>query len=858
MNWKERLLEKTGGREGARINGLITLIFSTTAVIGVIILFIIFNMFTTVRVKEITTSIYVLIPTLSFTFWIQLLYNYRKFKPIARYLYLKETERLIDEDLISRATISILEFPLKASTVSFLLWLTTGITLVVSLKLILNTATPKLLYIMVAVFGGASAAYIFLYYLFKLPLKRTAFALLSTRPGKKIQEEYRLISTRTKLIMTIILIIFSTISIFGLLSYSKSISITIKEEKRIAREIFSSLMKIGDKDKFLKKFAQIAREFEISTSDFDVFLYDMYKNKFYFTNNKYTPGELQKAILSGNLEGENIKVPRFQTVTFPLLPEYIAVVQFPSFTSMEIGKVVWIILILAFISIALSIFLLNYFSSEISRPIARTKEFVKYMREGDLTKKIFIVSDDELSFIAQLLRSYRDSTIRIVKTIYNYASSLEKETDLLSDATDNLQRMLKETPLISFFEKSREFDSTLSGTQSQMIQSINTLNSLYETTKLLKVSVADLFRFNEETLTLLNSLDFEYKTAHKILSELSGNMNSLLGTVDQIEKQLSELINTTNTENYLMNNTSQEAQQLHDHQVTFRDETKKLLQSLNNLETLYSEMVNDLVNFRKNLEKAKEMAVRIGTISENSELISFNASIIAVSASYYFKEFSIISDELRDLTQRTLGITEGIKEKVDWISYLEGEIYNRVDISSREFKDLLSTISNIDRNNMEAHAAIHRIESFIVDSRNFLDVIEDTLREIESGFWKGRRGIEGFSASLNNLESNLTEVKEGIQNLFNINLNLKDALLTIQSTYEGILNSFRKISLIHESSEKLLGHLTLTSRERNNILGRVDDTLTKLDNQINAIIQYRNKLKKNISTLKDIYRLFKW
>ncbi len=855
---KDKIFELAGGREGLKINALITLIFSATAVVGVIILFIIFNMFTTVRVNELTTALYVLAPTLFFTFWAQSLYNYRKFKPIARYLYQRETSRIIDEEIITKATISILEFPLKASTISFLLWLTTGFILVISLKLILNTAIAKLLYILVAVFGGASAAYIFLYYLFKLPLKKTAFTLLATHQGKKIQQEYKLISTRTKLIMTIILIIISTISIFGLLSYSKSVAVTISEEKKIAKEIFSSLNGISNRKVFINKFEQLEKEFELHSTNFDIFLYDMNHNKFLFTNNKYTRSELDGAILKSSIEGENIKVPRFATVHFNLLPEYIAVVQFPDFSSMEIVNVVWIILVLALISIVLSIFLLTYFSNEISRPITRTKEFVKYMKEGDLSKKIFIVSDDELSFIAQLLRSYRDATIKIVKTISKYATQFENETAMIASTTQKLEQKIEDSSFRQLFEKSESFDTMLSNTQKTLNSSIHTLASLYETTKLLKVSVADLSRFNEETLTLLNSLDFEHKTAQKILNEMSVNMNTLMGSVDTIEKNLNNLISNINSEKYLLTHTGNEAQNLHNLQVIFRDEIRKLTYSLKELEGLYNEMLQNLFNFRKNLEKAKEMAVRIGTISENSELISFNASIIAVSASYYFKEFSIISDELRDLTQRTLGITEGIKEKVDWISYLESEIYNKVDISSRQFKDLISTISNIDRNNVEAHQAIHRTKELINGAEENIEIIEDTIQEIESGFWKGRRGLEGFSTSITNLGNSLNEVKDGIQNLFNINLNLKDALITIQETYKGILNSFRKITLIHEDSEKLLGHLSLTARERRNITRETEKTLQELASQLGSLAAAKDKLEKNVSTLRDIYRLFKW
>jgi len=854
---KEKCFKLVGGKEGLKINTQITLIFTVTAVTGVVVLFIIFNFLTVATANEIKTALYILAPTLFTTFWIQLIYNYRKSKPINNFLYLSEKGMIVSDEEIKEATLSILEFPLKASLVSFSLWLFSGITLVTFLRIILGTSTAKLFYIMVSVISGATAAFIFLYYLFKLPLKNTAFRLLSTLPGKKIQEEYRLISTRTKLNLTIILILFSTISILAMLTYSRSMQITASEEEKIIKELLTPVERAKSESEMLKKFSKVESIIE-NDGNFDLFLYDVYNNSFLHAEHNFAKNRVLQSIIKHGFNRERTRAPLFAIYHLTSFPQYYAVLKFPEITRTSLGNVIWMIILLTTISILLAIILLQFFSSDISRPIMRTKEFVKQMKKGDLTGKIFIVSEDEMFFIAHLLRSYRDATIRILNILNHYESELIQVTTSLTESIESFKEKSEKMETEEIIQEFSEVDIKI----SELTRSASSLRSFSDRTagivKELKMRLADLGKFNDQTVTMLSSLEFEKNSLKEIADRTGNAIKNLMGALDAIEKKITNLVNHINSQKFLLEKIGKENESIHDKHLSFKEIIKELSLSVTTLEPVFSSLVRDMEVFRENLAMAKELAIKIGSLSENSELISFNAAIIAASSENYSRDFSIIAEEMRELTQRTLSITEGIKEKVDWISFVETEIFSKIDLSVRQFKDIKATLNSMKDNSEIAHVLSNNLREELKSISHDIVNLEETLQEIESGFWKGKKGLEGLDAAFHNLLSELTNLEDAINKLFNISGGLKESIITSLASYETLEKNYRKNLPLFEEINKNLNYLNLGMKRKNEAISSLKNNLASLKSVVNEIKTSKEKLLSNLSTLTEINKMFKW
>ena len=213
--------------------------------------------------------------------------------------------------------------------------------------------------------------------------------------------------------------------------------------------------------------------------------------------------------------------------------------------------------------------------------------------------------------------------------------------------------------------------------------------------------------------------------------------------------------------------------------------------------------IQSLQNLLSNVKKIRELVKMVRDISDQTNLLSLNASIEAARAGEEGRGFGVVADGVSKLAEKSRTAVGTIEKTIDSIA---GELSRWGEGSGslmEKFKTILHAIRSIQKN-VEAN---HQI------TKNFLekmDRMEDISREFELMISEIQRSSETLSSS--SLEMSLT-----MENLESKSKHLNEVLESMES---DVKNSIEMITnqnmawLIHFMQARRIDHIAWVRRVR--------------------------------------------
>ena len=389
-------------------------------------------------------------------------------------------------------------------------------------------------------------------------------------------------------------------------------------------------------------------------------------------------------------------------------------------------------IILILLSIIISIMLIN----SILIPLNNLKKILQDIAEGegDLTKKIDIKRNDEIGELSNIFNTFIEkikNTVIHIKKASNEGKTISK---ILSEISINVSDKIKD----------------ISGSIESDKNNINQLNNN------LMNSVCAVSEISEAIKNITNLVDSQFESVHKS-SVSTEEMSSIINNISKVINEKKNLsINLSSLAKQGLKNITESS-----------DAINKIFKSSNNI---------------------LEMMEIIDEIAKETNLLAMNAAIEAAHAGEYGKGFSIVSDEIRKLSEETSDNSKSINSALNQIILDINNFSQLNKITHESLHNIINGIQEVINAMEEMYTGINEL---VIGSNEIVKEITE-LTNISQNIKVNVSGINNSSDSINTNVKNITELSSVILNEIN----------NIHSMATNISSSMNELTKTDESNKK--------------------------------------------------------
>ena len=382
--------------------------------------------------------------------------------------------------------------------------------------------------------------------------------------------------------------------------------------------------------------------------------------------------------------------------------------------------------------------------------VAVTAEYNEYMASA-----IKIRNDTIICVVIAIIIAMICSYIYSTKGIINPIKNLQKLMKLAGDGDLRVKSNIKSNDEIG--ELCKSFNTMILH-QDEIVKNVRSaceqLNYVSEQTA---SSLEEISATSEEvSATVIN------------IAEESDNQNKSIINISEVLVQLSSLVqlaqNRANSTNYNAMNSKKVAD-------FGRKKVEETVQAMNSISFESNETFNLLKYVNELSIKVGGIIATINNVAEQTNLLALNAAIEAARAGEYGKGFSIVAEEVRELSEETNSnakeittlVTEMIKETQNAVKAMEranAKVGNGVEIvaeTDKAFLDIITSIENIVKHVSEI---LDITSDEVASSDKVISLINDvaTITENNSNNCKSvSLAVQDEAETINNLTATAEE-----------------------------------------------------------------------------------------------------
>ncbi len=442
----------------------------------------------------------------------------------------------------------------------------------------------------------------------------------------------------------------------------------------------------------------------------------------------------------------------------------------------------------------------------------------------DFTRRVEAVRDDEIGGLAngvnylierleQFIVEMGDISARMNElspTIQAEAREVRKNAEGAAEAISSVTSSVTEmsSSILAIAQSAESLSSSSEETSSAILEMNASNQEVARHTNELTSSVEDVTTSVTEMIASIREVAGHVESLSSAAEETSASAVEIEATVREVER-------TAKESTRLSRQVSSEAQDIG---VTSIQETARAIDAIKDAVNRYSDLVKRLGQRSEEIGKILGVIVEV---TERTNLLALNASILAAQAGEHGRGFGVVAEEIKALADRTAGSAQDIAKL---IAAVRKETKDAVSALS----DSLAAVEEGVKRSQEAGSALDKILSSSAQSAEMATMIERAMNE-------QARGIKQVTAAVTNVKQMSAQIMtathaqtKGTEVILHAAEGMRDIARQVRNAMAEQGRGGKQIAAAADNVTALSGTIAAGTREQRQSIQQILESMTQI------------------------------
>lgn len=504
------------------------------------------------------------------------------------------------------------------------------------------------------------------------------------------------------------------------------------------------------------------------------------------------------------------------------------------YAALASGRTRWIMYGL-FTIIGVIILLTFLVKAIITRPIEQTAGMLKQIAEGsgDLTKRMPIASNDEVGMLGMWFNKFVEGMQNMVKGIFAASGQVSSASQAIKHSSESIHSSA-ETQLKAVDETSssiEEMDASIRTVADDAEELLKSTDKASAASLEMSASVSEVAESSEK---LASSVDITVSAINEIaasLKQVASHVNILLAETEQVVSATTQVNSAIKEIGTLSKEEAKLAEKVVEIVTGRLDAANK---SGAAIEKIIQDVAKTSSVMGKLGERSKEISSIVGVINEiadTTNLLAFNAAILAAQAGEHGKGFAVVAEEVKNLARRTASSTQEITELIE---HVQEDVASAVSSAEQSSSRLIDETVAFSKGEKTA------LTSITDSSKASLDM----ARKIEKATEEQSKGVSHVAEVINKINVMVEEIKKATDEQSRASGEISHA----NEDMKNITRRVRHSTTEQAKESKLIAQvITDVAQKMQAIATAMAEQKIASERIVNAIETIRKKTEENLS-----------
>ncbi|MCK4739281.1 MAG: DUF3365 domain-containing protein [Deltaproteobacteria bacterium] len=327
----------------------------------------------------------------------------------------------------------------------------------------------------------------------------------------------------------------------------------------------------------------------------------------------------------------------------------------------------WVQLITLTIILLSSFLVFLFFSRFIVRPLEATRDSLHSIALGDLSgNNITVKSNDELGDVVSSLNLMTTNLREVTGEVRVTSKEFNSISSEINTTVDELS--LNSSEQISAVKKTSSAMIHMDSSITEIAKNTDNLSKTAEDTSSavleIAASIDEVAKISEELSLTVEEVSSSISEMAFSVKEITGHTSNLSAYASDTASAISEIDASIREVEINIKNSARLSEATATNAGDGREAVLKTSEAMENINITVEEVASVIKRFVEKAISVGEILKVINEMAEQTNLLSLNAAIIAAQAGEHGKGFAVVSDEIKDFSDRTASSIKQIEKLI--------------------------------------------------------------------------------------------------------------------------------------------------------------------------------------------------